>query len=181
MASANRTIQMPSQSMLRQPCACNASYIDAINERIEQCNGTLRSNCIGTALFVTGEIRTDVYVDTSIAKVIYLDKLRTVDMPIVGCIVTWEYNSSQFSDNMTSRLDAEFKRLLIKGIHVAHMGIVYSLNPLLVSHRKGYKREFIESQLFMDIDLKDYYDARITYYIPKELERTLSEVPASKA
>jgi hypothetical protein len=118
-------------------------------ERIHECtlggtDGTTRSNCIGTALFITGETNTDKLIFTYAAPS-YLKELVKIAKPVVGCLVTWECGRS-----------------------VEHMAVVVKLKPLLIADRFGAHGPFRNNVGFDEIDISAY---KQRYYLPKALQR----------
>ena len=115
-----------------------------INERIALCTDTLRSNCIGTALYLAGEIGNDFFVDTDTVKGRYLNRLRLIDSPAVGCMVAWEDSYKKFIPEVAlSRLDLNPKMFEERTI-VAHMAVVSSLEPFLLAHRdRAWLRRYL--------------------------------------
>lgn len=93
MADKQRTLDEKVQNLLRPAASVkieNENYTLMVSERIGLCRGTWRSNCIGTALYVTGEINTDSLVSTIDAKKDYADRMIAINDPVVGCLAAWE-------------------------------------------------------------------------------------------
>ena len=132
-----------------------AAYFQEINFRSALCNHTVRSNCIGTALFLTGETRSDRYVDTD--GVNHLKALRRVDGPVLGGLIAWQRHK---------------ERIVI----TYHMGVVTSLDPLLITQRNGSDGNFEINNPFKVVDeayLRHYIP--VECFVPKSLEK-LGEV-----
>ena len=115
----------------------------------------MRSNCIGTALYIVGEEEKDKPGD--IFKIhSRLSKLARVSHPVIGCLASWERGS--------------FPRII-----VAHLGVVTSLHPLLIAERHESEGEFGENRLFSDIH-REYsspsYDRhKVFFYLPNSLRK----------
>lgn len=59
-------------------------------ERIALCTGTLRSNCIGTALYIIGEQKEDSYVHPYLdIQDLYLKELKPTQIPSKDCLIVW--------------------------------------------------------------------------------------------
>jgi hypothetical protein len=98
--------------------------------RIEICKKDFPtlSNCIGAALFISGEIENDCKIDVAAAYSSYLMRLRKVDSPKVGCLIAWTVNLSGL-------------------ITVEHIGIVTAVQPeVLVTYRMGSSGIIMENQ-----------------------------------
>lgn len=110
------------------------------------------TNCIGTALFLTGIVDKDKYLDSDGVKREILPNLKRLEQPEEGAIVTWENDTS-----------------------VIHMGVVVSINPLLLTHRLGCYRGanamLIERDNFEKVSERIwtfffYGEIKIRYYKP---------------
>ena len=139
--------------------------------RIAECIGTFRSNCVGTALYITGEIKADEYINAyRIAYMLFRQEnkeksLQRVDEPVPGCIIIW-------------RLD------LTSGMPYAvqHAGVITSIKPMLMAHRCGPLEEFVvdqqvgESFTFMRNGIPTIRvfnkDAIKEYYLPHALTKS---------
>jgi hypothetical protein len=125
-------------------------------ERIVECHGTERSNCIGTALYISGEQPNDRLWDIYSVHASYLQHLAKTRRPILGCLAAWEreYAGSK--------------------IAVAHMGVITSLHPLLITERHETVGAFITDQPFPIIH-KEYnkglYAHKVSFYIPNLLQQ----------
>ncbi len=122
-----------------------------INRRAELCRGTERSNCLVTAWYLTGEQKKDYYIDPFVEMT--LNSLKVAKDPSLGCLIAW----------LTKRSEC---------VYITHIGVVTSLNPLLVTHREGAEGYFIENQTF-DAVKESYADFNrhgwIAYYLPNAL------------
>jgi hypothetical protein len=72
------------------------------------------TNCIGTALFLSGVNDSDEYFSPPQAKRHFLPRMESLSQPEEGAIISWENDAT-----------------------VNHMGVVVSVNPLKVTHRLG--------------------------------------------
>jgi hypothetical protein len=119
-------------------------------ERINYCSlgrlaDTINSNCIGTALFITGEIKEErvIYPETA-----YRDHLRTLARnrkPKVGCLVAWH-----------------------RGYTAEHMAVIINTEPLLVAHRLGAFGQFLTNVPFEEVDDTNFIKV---YYLPTALRK----------
>ena len=114
-----------------------------------------KSNCIGTALYLTGEISEDIFLDDGDYEHI-LERMIELDFPLVGCVVGWR--------------DTQNKDFY-------HMGVVTNLNPFLIINRRGMNGK-IEKEHFKTVD-KDYSiyvkKRNVKYFVPKTLELQIYE------
>lgn len=90
-----------------------AGYTDAVRARIALYRGKPGSNCIGAALYLTGALDHDEPIKGP--WVHEYAKLKSIEVPVECCIISWE---AEFSDQTI----------------VNHMGIVVSIEPLLITH-----------------------------------------------
>ncbi len=124
--------------------------------RIEDCKGTLRSNCIGTALYITGEMGKDEFVPPDCTHLMWLSDLGRISRPVLGCLAAWERKDD---DN----------------IYVAHMGVMTSLHPLQITERYEADGEFTENKPFPFVHREyngywpSYHPHRLGLYLPKVL------------
>ena len=118
------------------------------------------ANCIGTALYISGEADREEYVDPTDAHRKRLSLLRKLERPVEGCIVAWQGN--WHSDPLG--------RVLTEDTYTNHTGIVVSLSPLLVTHRKGIGTGLTRQQPLEEIskheEMKDY---GTFFYLPRML------------
>ena len=117
-----------------------------LNTRIELCKGTLRSNCIGTALYLVGERHLDEYVYGDVYRS-YLSYMERSSSAVENCLFAWQ-------------------RQLKDGIYVVHMGVVVSIDPLLMTHRVGAQGEFLENKPSKKVDLAPL-GYELVFYLPK--------------
>jgi hypothetical protein len=116
-----------------------------------------QSNCIGTALYLTGEQDEDVYVSAAKAHRKFLRKLRQTGQPITGCLVAWE------------SVELPITRL------VNHMGVVVHTNPILVTQREGCNGQISEYTPIEQINSFGLYQrSTVFYYVPRLLESKLA-------
>ena len=153
---------------------CTLGPIDMINGRMALCNGTFRSNCIGTALYLAGEIGNDFFVDTDTVKGRYLSRLRLIETPVVGCMVAWEESYRKFIPEVAlSRLDLDPKLFEERTI-VVHMAVVSSLEPFLLAHRDKCRGKFVVGQPFAEVD-SGHKRSKSFFYLPRMLDETLRQ------
>lgn len=89
--------------------------MNGFQRRLKEVEGTFQSNCIGTALYLTGERDDDEFIRSEDAHK-YLARLHQSEGPAIGHLVVWQYP--------------------IQGRVVAiHMGVVVNLDPLLITDR----------------------------------------------
>ena len=115
-----KTIQKQPTPQPRQeslPAALPGEFL----RRVEICKGDFPtlSNCIGAALFISGEIEKDCKIEVDAARSSHLMRLRNLDSPRVGCLVAWTVTLNGL-------------------ITVEHIGIVTAVQPeVLVTYRMG--------------------------------------------
>jgi len=131
----------------------HAAYLGMINRRAELCRDTERSNCFGTARYLTGGQKKDLYIDPFVESDFDLTMAKG---PILGGMVAWLKQTG-------------------KSIQITHIGVVTAVNPILVTHRAGADSYFVENEPF-DIVNADYAKLNshgwITYYLPRALSKT---------
>jgi hypothetical protein len=135
--------------------------------RIEECKSApLRSNCIGTALFITDVQRKDKFVRCESAHSIFLRHLTRTDVPIPGALVAWA-------------------KVSLKGrVLVRHMGIVRQVEPngdLLITNRVGANGPIRELESASDTSMICGYNHSLVeanpktykeyYYLPPVLQQ----------
>jgi hypothetical protein len=101
-------------------------------------------NCVGTALFVAGESKKDVYA-TPYFYDMAASGLPLLSEPCFGAIAVWD-----------ERLE--------KKVTVLHMGIVTQVNPTLVTHRHNWGKEVIENQPIEELCKE--YSGEPRFYLP---------------
>ncbi len=145
-------------TLLRELASEQTGHIDMINSRIGYCRWTKRSNCIGTALYIVGEIANDVPVSTVDAYRIYLKPLLLVESPFIGCLVAWHPDLPP--DGSYSECE-----------YTVHMGIVTGFDgkdgagsPLITS-RSGRFGYLNENQPLSE--LRDSYHGEFAFYMPR--------------
>lgn len=111
------------------------------------------SNCVGTALYLVGEIDNDLHIEHPNQ---YIKNLKKTDKQLLGCLIDWEDT--------------------ISGIY--HIAVIVKENPLTLSTRNGKNEKFIKNQLFLEVDsiyketlwrLKE----KNNFYIPSKLQKIL--------
>jgi hypothetical protein len=131
-------------------------YVTDIMELSGLCRGTHRSNCIGTALYITGERSCDRYVDTYKAHPILARLWGPFAKPTPFCLISWEKPNPESSD----------------GIEVSHFGIVTSVEPLLVTNRFRVRGTFTEDMPFEEANTASE-SRSVCYYLPRALARLI--------
>jgi len=127
-------------------------FQDMIYERLVSLKERV-SNCIGTALYLVGELEEDRYI--WMGRGTRLFKMMPYSKPIVGAIVSWNHYT--------------------KGPY--HMAVVTSLNPLKVTQRDG-ERGPVETDV--PLTRVDWFyllgkgESR-TFHLPRKLEKALNE------
>jgi hypothetical protein len=127
------------------------------SKAIASCRGTLRANCIGTALYIIGELGEDKYITPySGVKELYLKNLEPIQTPSEYCLIVWACTDC-----------------------IEHMGVVTGINPILVTNREHADGEFIVNQGFEKANKPYHPDFRrhrgleipsINYYLPRSPE-----------
>jgi hypothetical protein len=121
-----------------------------MEKRLAKCENGTDSNCVGTALYIIGQIKEDKYKDTTTVYETYLSYLNVLDKPSKGTIIAWHMS-----------VDGK--------IETKHMGIVVSTEPVIVASRLGNQGIF-DPKLSLET-LEEHY-APITalqhvFYEPK--------------
>ncbi len=134
----------------------NKGFHEFIMKKIEDLEKKGVSNCIGTALYLVGEIPNDVCLDEGEYERI-LDEMTNIDFPLQGSLIGW--------------LDKKDKDLY-------YMGVVTSEVPFLITNRRGINGKVVFNEPFKKVD-KDYsiYSKKreIKYFVPKKLEFQIYE------
>jgi hypothetical protein len=152
-----------------------ARLIEGINERIALCRGTAFANCIGTALYLIGQEKVEACIDSNDAYDNYLSKLERLKSPVAGCLVAWVYDCKELiPDTKISRLDMNSRDYLKKRT-VAHLGVVASLNPMLIANRERVSGRFFPDQAYEELE-KNYKFCRVGFYRPEILVVNLEKV-----
>ncbi len=157
-----------------------------LQERTEQCRWTTRSNCIGTALYLAGEIERDEFVDLHLAHADYLSMLQRQDLPVEGSLVAWhlELRATPFFmeigfHNLFGGTERDYQRIIKEDgslfTFTSHMGVVASLKPLSVTHRLECGGRLVERQVFSKADRHARTDTNghtfeVAFYLPSALE-----------
>jgi hypothetical protein len=118
-------------------------------------------NCIGTALYLSGENRNDSYVSPYDAQK-FLKRLKKLTTPVEGCLVEWR----------TTRNDEKGR----PQTYSFHMGVITQVHPfLLITDRVGYRHAILENQNFVEVNsywsehYKDTPKPEVNYYLPRNL------------
>lgn len=102
---------------------------DARVESAKTTPGT--TNCLGTALYLAGKAPVDGWLRAPAAYDL-VAAFPKLDAPIVGCLVVFA----------------------VLGRYVFHMGVVTSVDPLLVTHRPGRDGPIVENAPFAELHSK---------------------------
>jgi hypothetical protein len=161
--------------------------IGEVDERIRECRRTLRSNCIGTALYISREIGQDECVSPYEAQLKFLSRLDRLDHPIKGCIVAWHERITPVhlkDDNRRAFLDGltaiEREQVLRDNFftYTPHMGIVTSLDGIHITHRvkthgvfKINQKERRVAQLARSYAWRLGVEPEAAYYLPRALRK----------
>jgi hypothetical protein len=155
MIQVDRTQHESALRLLRGSVVKQTNPMSMINERIALCRGTERSNCIGTSLYIAGEKDKDEFHRLSEAYESLMN-LTKLPNPTCGCLIAWHYH------HLISAGEC--------GIYTVHMGVVTSINPLLVTSRDGCMGKLIEDEPFEDTTKPYTVDYKIAssiaYYLP---------------
>ena len=118
---------------------------EPLAEKIDECKYTVRSNCIGTALWITGLQESDVYVSCFDVYKNFLVKLPVIEHPKPGCIIAWQ--SEKGSE-----------------IYVSHMGIITSTDPMRATSRRGIEGIVRTNESVKALNRVSFYNGNITFY-----------------
>ena len=126
-------------------------FIIWMNKRMETLDVYGVSNCIGTALYVVGELKEDKYVWNE--KEIILNKLTKINYPKKGFLIAWNRG------------------------YIYHFGIITNENPFSITHRDGVGEFVLLNESLESVD-KGYNcekdeKVKIEYLIPTKLEKLL--------
>jgi hypothetical protein len=110
------------------------------------------SNCFGTGLFCTGEMDSDEYCHGEDPDRI-LNALRRAKSPSKGMLVSW------------------YAAETVDSPHHLHLAIIMQKDPVLITHRIGYRGPIVREQAIKEIETPSY--GKRTYLVPKLLENIL--------
>jgi hypothetical protein len=128
--------------------------------RIKDCRrtGVSYRNCIGSALYIVGAsyYDEDRAISTYQAHEDYLKHMIRLSEPSLGCIVAW----LQPMNNKSPR-----------PLDTVHMGVITSVDPLLVTHRLYVDGPFIENVPFSKADKSEEWaehqrPVKVAFYFP---------------
>lgn len=126
---------------------------ERIDRRIESCIGTSWSNCAGTALFIVFEQRRDYAVWPARAYDEWLKGLARLDGPARNCLIAWQEGRGE-------------------RVYIHHLGVVTSVDPLLVTSRHGIDGRFFADMPFLEVNAKYGYEfTNVAYYLPRKLRQ----------
>lgn len=164
-----------------------------VNRRIRECaerKDTEDTNCIGTALYIARERDFETYEQPAAVYLQHLSSLKRLDRPELGCLVAW-HTTLNLKDLGTDEWIAFEGSLSMEHLdriyenkwdflYTLHIGIVTSLSPIQITHRKGNERPVIVNQRKSDVDrtvngivdlvVRRCVQPDVVYYLPKALE-----------
>ena len=142
---------------------------DSLDERISMTTQAGVSNCIGTALFLSGLSEVDEAVDINGEAFMRIGHLPKLKEPELGCLVSF-----QNWTGTPSRLKRIAYRMFGKrmdGVTVWHLAVVESLDQLTVAHRDSYRGSIQRAVPLNDlIDIYGLLGMSITYYSPNRVK-----------
>lgn len=133
-------------------------FMDWMNKRMDTLERYGVSNCIGTALYVAGELNEDKYMYGKESEEI-LYNLKEKSSPHQGVLVAWCSEEE-----------------------IYHLGIVTNTDPFLIFNREGANghlkinqpfEKVCEEYSFVHGLLKRYKLKKIKYFVPSKLENIL--------
>jgi hypothetical protein len=110
---------------------------------------------MGTAMYLIGEQKEDSYLDICCKNREMLARMTLIPRPAKAAVAMWYKRTPKFL--------------------IEHMGIIVSLEPLLVTHRLDWQESFVENEPFLKLDPRyragpDGRDVKLAFYIPKSCE-----------
>lgn len=114
----------------------NTKPLLSFEERLSFARWNGKGNCIGTALFLAGMIRQDGIIYSDKAYRQFLVDLPRVNSPELYGLIAWQQALP------TSKI------VKTPCVWTAHLGLVTSIDPLLVAHRPGLRNFFEEDAPF---------------------------------
>jgi hypothetical protein len=145
-----------------QSASKEKTYFSQMKSRIALCNWSrwLReSNCSGTALYITGERPKEGYVGSVVARA-YLSRMVRIEEPVVGCLAAWQGNKEWEGPFLA----------LARELKIAHLGVITSVDPVLITHRKSIGGKFVVNEPFQEV--KVHTTLRVfdqAFYLPTGL------------
>jgi hypothetical protein len=145
------------------------AYLSELERKIAICRekdatrdapNKLFSNCIGTAMYLSGLQGSDHSVEGD--DVIKLKELPILSAPVKGCIIAWQNTMRCMGPH--------------ESVSISHMGIVAYVGgtegEMLITHRDGPNKPFIENQKFSEVNEKynKYGHLDVIYYLPPGLD-----------
>ncbi len=152
---APKTTQSGSANAVQLRQIAAEKFADELKLRVVLSRGSMQSNCMGTAMFLIGEQKEDRYLDICCRQREMLDRMIQLPKPTRASIAVWYKNAPEFM--------------------IEHMGVIVSVDPILVTHRTGCDDEFIENEPFLDIDPRyragrEGRDVKLAFYLPRSCE-----------
>lgn len=105
-----------------------------------------RSNCYGTALYISGVRKDDSAVSSPCLYYKYFEQMKRLEKPILFCLV-----------------------LFRGGGRINHAGIVTRTRPLEITHRDGYHGSFREGDYLESVLC--VYGPQVEYLKPRSVGR----------
>ena len=115
----------------------------SLQERLKIIIGTKKSNCVGTALFLSGLRKDDYYGSTNEVRDEILRKLNETNNPRERDVVAWYGTNNPKGERL-------FDKLII------HMAIVIRSEPLLLAHRREVNG-LVETNIPFEKVNKEYF------------------------
>jgi hypothetical protein len=155
------------QSLLRT----NEGPLAIIKQRIESCRDTRRSNCIGTALFLTAERDHDLYGCTTHAYKLYLANLRKIATPIEGCFAAWHrrnrlYTAKNCLLEECFQAPEDYEK---DYIYTSHLAVVISIEPERIMAGRVSTGGIFQEQNYLATKNKYSTDESV-FYLPRIME-----------
>ena len=146
------------QETLQPLSGNNERYLKRLLSRVKKAHAFPSDesiNCIGVALYLTGELRRATFVETRFEASNLLSKLDRLEGPQLGCLIAWQKKDPDPSEEK-----------------VLHLGVVTSLDPLLITSRVHCGREFHENDQFGDLNraFENEKDVEVIFYRPRHLK-----------
>lgn len=130
---------------MRSPLAHPALFMPDVHARLNVALFSQEGNCVSTAFYLAGLIDDPtqgidaLYDRQRIASL--LDRCTLLDGPLPGCLVAWHDRGHELTSPAL--------------IPIAHMGLVMTMAPLLVTHRPNYTRPLHEGESIESIDASE--------------------------
>ena len=107
------------------------------------------SNCIGTALYLVGEIEEDIDIGVHTAYNNYFRHLNVSLNPQIGSLIAWQHQEPR---------------------KIVHCAVITRLEPLEVAHREGCKGTVETNQPIESVKRTyRHFKGSLVYYLPRRL------------